>query len=211
MTTKSGLLAAEHADWEKLKALAGRVTSVTSARDALLAEIHRLEQAAHPPPSPPPHFTRLHMFDDTQVGLIPPNPEAVAGYVDGQYANYGRMLAAFPHARHLGITISALGIQGRIIDCEQGDAAPDQVAAGIKRRLDAGVWRPGCYAGAGNWTIIRPQIITLGIPRSAYVEWLADWAYFPELLGGYDIQQYTNRALGRSLDESLALSTVWPG
>jgi hypothetical protein len=211
MTTKSGLLAAEHADWEKLKALAGQVATVTGARDALLAEIHRLEAAAHPPPPPAPHFTRLHVFDDTQVNLIPPDPEAVAGYVDGRYENFDRMVSTFPRAKHLSITTAAAGIQGRIIDCEAGDAPPGQVAAGIKRRLDAGIWRPGAYAGASNWAIVRPQIIALGIPRSAYVEWLADWTYLAELLGGYDIQQYTNRAMGRSLDESLALSTVWQG
>src|SRR5208283_4617524 len=49
-----------------------------------------------PKPKPTPPAPRFTMFDSTNVGNIPWWAAAVAGYVNGSFANYGEVLRAFP-------------------------------------------------------------------------------------------------------------------
>jgi hypothetical protein len=154
------------------------------------------------------------MFDTITVKDIPSfantSADAVAGYMDGRYADLAAMEAAFPKAHHLSITVTA----GELADCldvETGDATPSQAAAWVKKVEAVGIWRPCLYANRSTMPAVETNLKDNGVGRGQVRLWVADFTGTVHLPAGFDACQWTDRALGRNLDESICLGTFFQG
>lgn len=153
---------------------------------------------------------RVFMYDDTNLALIPSDAEYVASYVDGRFANAFPARAQFPKAKH--ITITVLGGTADAGDIETGDMTPTTGALWALRMIRAGR-KPRCYANRSTMPAVIAALIRLGIKRNQVLLWTADYTGKPHLpvfrwgnkLTTSDACQFTDKALGRSLDESVCL------
>jgi peptidoglycan hydrolase-like protein with peptidoglycan-binding domain len=151
----------------------------------------------------------LVMFDDVNVFLLPAGAYAYAGYLDGHYANFGQVKKAHASARLVGIVTRARD-DGDALDVEPGDAAISEVPGWVARQHARGVARPVVYVSAASAQPVIGTLAAAGIGRAAYRLWLAHYGFGAHICGpgscGYpqaDATQFTSKALGRSLDESL--------
>jgi len=154
----------------------------------------------------------LTMFDSVNLDEIPANPQAVAAYVDGRFANATEAAQRFPHAHLLTIAVSAAH-DASCLDIETGDATPEQAPAWYQRQKARGAARPCLYASAFVMdTEVLPALRAAGIGRPAVRLWSAHYSGTPhicsptscrELAVTADGTQWTSNALGRDLDESL--------
>ena len=154
----------------------------------------------------------ITMFDSVDVGQIPADAQAAAGYVDGRFANVAELRDRFPHAHILTIAVFA-GHDAECLDIETGDATPGQAVGWYARQRARGVARPCLYASAFVMdTEVIPAIRAAGIGRQAVRLWAAHYNGSPHICGpasckelGIDADgtQWTDRAMGRNLDESL--------
>ena len=154
----------------------------------------------------------ITMFDSVTISQIPPNPSAVAGYVDGRFANVAELRDMFPHARVLSIAVNAAH-DADCLDIETGDATPGQAAAWFLRQKARGVNRPCLYASAFVMdTEVIPALEAAGIGPREIRLWSAHYTHTPHVCGPAscrelgrtaDGTQWTNRAMGRNLDQSL--------
>jgi peptidoglycan hydrolase-like protein with peptidoglycan-binding domain len=151
-------------------------------------------------------------FDDVNVSLLPSGYDAYAGYADGIYANIAAIRARFPGAEILSIAVRASDIAD-ILDVEPGDAVINDAPAWFKAALKAGVTRPGFYISVSGTDALVSKLEANGIPRTAYRLWTAHYGQGQHICGpatchqsqaSADATQYTDTALGKSLDESLA-------
>lgn len=157
------------------------------------------------------------MFDDVNIALDPPDAYAYAGYVDGRYANFDALKRAFPKAKHLSITV--FGDRADCYDIEPGDGTNADVYAWFVAMQAADVWRPCVYTSADNLVAMQSTMAANGFARDSYRLWSAHYTGVPHFCGpktcGYglsqvDATQFTSRALGRSLDESLVADDFFP-
>jgi hypothetical protein len=148
------------------------------------------------------------MYDSITPDTVPPNPQAVAGYVGGSWPDYNDLVRIFPHAYHLSIAVNA-GEDAACLDVETGDASPDQAPAWIERQLARGVWRPCIYANRSVWD--GGMYGSLQHYGARIRRWVAEWTYQAHIPVGYDACQWTDRAWGRNLDESLCWDTFFQG
>src|SRR5262249_15300177 len=117
------------------------------------------------------------MYDSVNPSRIPRNAEAVAGYVNGKFANYGEMLRLLPKAKHVSITINAVGI-AQCLDVETGDATPDEAPKWVIRersRLAKAHKKPIVYANASTWPEVQRALDNWSIDRNTYHRWVADY------------------------------------
>jgi peptidoglycan hydrolase-like protein with peptidoglycan-binding domain len=158
-------------------------------------------------------MSTLYLYDDTVVSLIPSNATAVAGYVNGLYANLTALRARFPHAHILDIAVTA-SHDATCLDIETGDATNAQAVGWTKRQHARGLKYPILYTSAGNAQALINTLAANGIARSTYRLWSAHYTGRAHICGsdGYpkaDGTQFTDKALGRSLDESLIDSSFF--
>lgn len=153
------------------------------------------------------------MFDTVTHQDIPPfantDRDAVAAYVDGIFANEAVVFHQDPKAHHLSITVTA----GEVADCldiENGDATPEQAPGWWHDATMHGIWRPCLYASLSVIPEVVHQLTEHGIHRSSYRLWAAHYTGQPHVEKGCDATQWTDKALGRNLDESLCLDTFFP-
>ncbi|HWY90667.1 MAG TPA: hypothetical protein VNY31_08350 [Solirubrobacteraceae bacterium] len=156
------------------------------------------------------------MFDSTAVSLIPRDAPAVAGYVGGFWPTYPELVKDWPHAHRLSIAISA-GEDAECLDIENGDARSQDAPHWYRRQRDRGVPRPVLYASVSQVPAIEHEMTRAGIPRSAYHVWSAHYTGHPHLCARAcglahpaDATQWTDRALGRDLDQSLCSEAFFP-
>ena len=156
-------------------------------------------------------MTNLIMFDATEVGQIPAGPQAVAGYVDGAYADAAALDARFPHAHLLTIAVEHEH-DAECLDIENGDAAPADAPGWVRRQEARGIARPVLYASVGLMqTGVIPALREAGIDRASVRLWTAHYAGVhvcgpdscSELSIPADGTQHTDHAYGRDLDQSL--------
>ncbi len=154
-------------------------------------------------------MSTLFMFDDVDVNLLPAGAYAYAGYLDGRYANFAQVKAAHPQAHLVGIAVRA-GDDGDALDVEPGDATISQAPDWVKRQHARGFARPIVYISAANGKLMVDTLTAARIPRPAYRLWLAHYGFGQHICApntcGYaqaDATQFTSKALGRSLDQSL--------
>lgn len=142
------------------------------------------------------------MYDSTDVGTIPSDPHAVAGYVGGNWPTYLALVHRFPHAFHLSIAVTA-SEDGECLDIETGDATPWQAPFWVRRQQHKGVSRPALYANLSTMPAVQTALRTHGIGRNEVRLWVAHYTGVAAIPKGYDACQYDDKALGRNLDASL--------
>lgn len=143
------------------------------------------------------------MFDSVDLSTIPASAFAAAGYTAGLYPTWRELLARFPHARHVSVAISAV-YHADCLDVEPLDATPAQAGPWARADMRAGFRRPCLYGDLAEMPAIKASLAhTLGSHwRGRVLLWLAYYTGHPGVVAGYDATQYTDRALGRNLDES---------
>lgn len=177
--------------------------------------------APQAPPSPPPMSVHI-AYDDVTLSLIPPDAPIVVAYVDGLYANYDQAVARFGAEKVRGITVR--GSHGSHIywcDSENGDLttaqAIDWVAYEVRTLKHTA---RGPYAAVSSMQAIIDGLTRAGISRGSYPVWTAHYAgahicsprtcAYPGFRDTADGTQFTDKALGRSLDES-EITDRWLG
>lgn len=151
------------------------------------------------------------MYDDISLALIPANAQAVAGYVNGRWPTYNEVVRRWPNAKHLSIAVTAHA-DAECLDVEPGDATNVSAPAWVKRQMARGVHRPVLYTSLSNVTALLRALAVAGITSKQVRLWTAHYTGREHLCGpacGFglrmtvDATQWTDRALGRSLDQSL--------
>lgn len=161
------------------------------------------------------------MYDDVDVTLIPGAAPAVAGYVDGAWQTFESLREEFPHAWKLSIATSPRS-NAHCLDVERGDASPGDVPGWLQRQRDSWAgeeYRPCVYANKGEAPAVIAACDAAGIKRRSYRLWVADWTFQPHICGpsscgasfSADATQWTDRANGQSLDQSLCAAGFFPG
>ncbi len=160
----------------------------------------------------------IQMYDAVPYLNIPVTSQAVAGYVDGDYLTYWRVVARCPNALHLSIAVFAEN-DAECLDIERGNATPPEAPEWVQRQLARGVHRPVIYAQVSTMPTIVSLLEARGIPTSAVRFWTAHYNGVPHFcrgeLCGYGLQiqadatQWTDRALGVTLDESVCADTFF--
>ena len=157
----------------------------------------------------------MRMYDDVNLSLIPADAEAVAGYVNGKWPTFNAVVAKWPHAKHLSIAVTAEA-NAEALDVERYDAEPVQAPAWVRRQLARGVKRPVVYSSVSEMPQVLRVLEASGIPRRKVRVWTAHFTDVPHLCGAKcglnttaDATQFTDKALGRSLDETLLSPTFF--
>lgn len=153
------------------------------------------------------------MFDTVTTREIPSlantSRDAVAGYVDGLFRNESEVFHQDPRAHHLSIAVRASDVAD-CLDIENGDATPAEAPHWWHEATLRGIWRPCLYASIS----VIPQVVdamkSAGIHRTSYRVWAAHYTFVPHVEPGTDATQWTDKALGRNLDESLCLDSFFP-
>lgn len=153
----------------------------------------------------------ITMYDSVTVSEIPSTASAVAGYVNGRYKTFPKLVKDFPHAHKLSIAVSSAA-DAECLDVEQGDATNDVAAAWVKRQEARGVKRPVVYTSVSNAPSLLRVLDKAGVKRSDIRLWTAHYTFkshlcnskcWPGFTGKADATQWTDKALGRNLDASI--------
>lgn len=164
----------------------------------------------------------LRMFDSVNVAMIPHNAEAVAGYVDGHWQTFPKLQAKFPRAHKLSIAVFAKD-DADCLDVESGDATNAEAPAWVKRQWARGVKRPVLYTSVSNWGPLAQELHRAGIKHRpwgrSYKRWSAHYTWTAHRcdrrcgmpgLRRAGATQWTDKALGRNLDESQVGRSFFP-
>ena len=141
------------------------------------------------------------MYDSILLSTVPSHPFAAAGYTSGNWPTYLPMRSAWPTAHVVSIAINT-SHHADCLDVEPGDASPSQAGPWARADIAAGFKRPCLYSDLSEMPAVKASLAAAGLARSQYFLWLAWYRYVPGLIAGYDAVQWTDRALGRNLDES---------
>lgn len=162
----------------------------------------------------PKYLTMYDSVDGTRV--IPPNPQAVAGYVGGSWPNYDALVSAYPHAHHLSIAVNSDEV-ARCLDVENGDATPSDIPLWLRTKAQP---YPVLYAPAGTMQAVIDAAHTVPldkIPGGQVFYWSAHVGRgkhicSPSVCGYPHVNgtQWTWTALGRNLDQSLLDALIFP-
>lgn len=145
------------------------------------------------------------MYDSVTWQAIPADAQMVAGYVDGLYAWPQAAWDRFPNAEKVRIAVFATTNDGDVLDCESGDATPQQCPGWIAMRLAAGVKVPTIYTSLSNVPTVQAACQGL-----TYDLWIADWTGTPHIPAGAAACQYANPATsGGNWDLSIC-NPDWP-
>lgn len=176
-------------------------------------------------PKPKPHPTRITMYDDINVALIPGDAQAVAGYIGGHWPTYPKVVAGWPYAKHLSIAVSTI-YDADCLDVEPGDAtiavAPGWVRRQLKQRKAGKAYNttlPVLYTSASWGEKLIAACTAAGLRYGQdYLWWSAHYApgltehicgprgcRYPGLKHTAHATQFTDKSHGRSLDESICL------
>lgn len=160
------------------------------------------------------------MYDSTEVSSIPKDAQAVAGYVDGAFANFNEMKTKFPNARHLSIAVFASS-DADCLDIEPGNATPSEAPAWVRRQIARGLEKPTVYAAVSEMNTVVSALNSAGVSRSSYKIWTAHTEQGKHICGAgtcnqlsgatADATQWNWEALGRTLDESVLTRSFFPG
>lgn len=141
----------------------------------------------------------LTMWDAIEISQIPANPQAVAGYVGGQWPTWSSLVKAFPRASVLSIAVNS-SEDADCLDIENGDAVPSDAPAWYARQKARGVARPCFYANTSTMPAVLAALNGGHVARSKYRVWTAHFTHAAHIEPGSDATQWTDAALGRNLD-----------
>lgn len=183
---------------------------------AHLLKAAQLLRRHKPAPAPAPAGPTV-MFDSINLDQIPADAPAVAGYVGGNWPTYAQLAKRFPKARRLSIAVAS-SQDAECLDVEPGDATNDTAPRWVQRQLARGVKKPVVYTSASNVKALLASLAVHGIQRSEIRLWTAHYTFHPHVCGpqcGFgiattaDATQWTDKALGRNLDQSLCARSFW--
>jgi hypothetical protein len=143
------------------------------------------------------------LYDTALVGAeLPQDPEAVAGYVDGAFRTFDDLVARYPNARHVSITVEG-DLDAMVLDWERGNADPPDWA---QRKIARGE-RPIIYCQVSNAPHVAKAIAPLRLGVAGEVDWFAaDWTGAPHLQPASVATQFAN---GPHYDVSMT-APDWP-
>lgn len=157
------------------------------------------------------------MYDSTDLSQIPSTAPAVAGYVGGNWPTFHEIPSRFPHARHVSIAVASY-LDADVLDVEPGDAPPEKAPEWVRRQQRRGVKRPILYTSVSQAATLLDILSAHGIHRGDVRLWLAHYTHHEHVCGpgcGFgldttaDATQWTDRAHGRTLDQSCCRSSFW--
>lgn len=142
-------------------------------------------------------MTKL-MYDAIDPSSIPPSAALLAGYINGnpKWQSYYPMVAGWPHATVLSITVKAYNsdnsfVVADILDVENGDALPTDAPKWTvaMRALSRPVITPYC-SRLGTWPDTLAAFKSAKVPLPDF--WIADQTNTPHLVPGSVATQYTD-------------------
>lgn len=193
-------------------------TTVTDGRQSAMGSVAP-PGWGHPPPGTKVHPKAVRpsalpptadQFDTILVSTVPRNSPYVAGYTSGFWPTYFALLKLPWHPHVVSIAVNA-SHHAMCLDIEPGDATPSQAASwyfavkndpGMRGQLVDG--KPCEYSSF--WEFVNQIIPVLNahhIARSDIWEWDANFTMVRHLDQGFDCTQFTDKALGLNLDESM--------
>jgi hypothetical protein len=161
----------------------------------------------------------LTMYDSTNVGTLPHGADAYAGYVQGLFPTFAALQRMFTASgtHLLSIAVFASG-NADCLDIESGDATNAQAPGWVKRQLARGAQRPCLYTSVSNMDALMTTLGGAGISRAEIRLWSAHYGQGKHICApgtcgltrhACDGTQWTDAALGRSLDESVLLTNFF--
>ena len=124
--------------------------------------------------------TMFDTTDDPATVLAGLQVEAVAGYANGKFANYGAAARGFPKV-HL-LEVDVIGQQvGNAGDFEAGDMPYSEAGRWAKARLSQGVARPVVYFQVSNWGAVMQSLAGAGVSRNEVRLWTAHYTGQPHI------------------------------
>lgn len=152
-------------------------------------------------------MTRI-MYDAVTPGNIVrmnPNPQMVAGYLNGLYAWTAADWNLFPHAVWVGISVRAAWTVGQVLDVETGDATPAEAPGWVSARRSAGV-DPSIYCNLATWPAVQAAFQAAGVAEPHY--WIAHYDGQTAIPAGAVAKQHTGDFQGVDIS---SVADVWPG
>lgn len=178
---------------------------------SLGAALRRMGHATGTLDATRPYIT---MFDDITIPSMPSGGSyAYAGYVDGIWPTFPELKAKYPRHRLLSVAVFASD-DAECLDIEKGDAPIEDAPEWYERQVHRGVWRPALYTSASNLRAVQNIMTAAHIARASYRLWSAHYLNRAHICApkscGYGISeadgcQWTSRALGINLDQSILL------
>jgi hypothetical protein len=157
-------------------------------------------------------MTTLTLWDDVNANLIPSDAEYVGFYVDGTYANEKAIAAHCPKAKLVSIAVREAD-NADVLDVETGDAQIADIYYWLHRgQMPKTARLPVIYTSVGN---VDRMMLTMHannfVHGKDFLIWSAHYTGTPHICGPTtcagtrttcDATQWTNHAMGQSLDES---------
>jgi hypothetical protein len=151
------------------------------------------------------------MYDSIDVGQIPRDGPAAAGYTSGNWPTW-QTIRSGPWSHKLSIAVTASHDDADCLDVEVGDATPEQAPAWVKRAKQRGVRKPVVYASLSTMPAVLAALGRAGIGRDDVRVWTAHYTGTQHICtpacgfgfqANADATQWTSDSHGRNLDESL--------
>lgn len=163
------------------------------------------------PAAPERVSTDIMMYDSIDLTQVPPNVLAVAGYVNGRWPTFARIVTQFPGAKHLSIDVNG-SADADCLDIESGDAVNTDAPAWFYRQKASGRRVPKFYTSLSNAQALVDYLQSRGVARSQFGLWTAHYTYKAHrcspacgfgFKGTADATQWSDRCFNRNLDVSL--------
>jgi hypothetical protein len=149
-------------------------------------------------------MTRV-MYDAVTPENVPRDAQMVAGYIDGRFAWSAAQWAYFPNSVKVRIACFASTNDGQVLDCEWGDATPQQ-CPGWAVQARARGQEPTIYCSFSTWPTVRAAFAAAGVAEPQW--WIAAYpGNGPYLYPGSVAHQYANPG---PVDISV-VADYWPG
>lgn len=152
-------------------------------------------------------MTRI-MYDSVTARDIPQGVQMVAGYCDGPYRWSGADWTWHFASVQVRIAIAPWTDDGHVLDCETGDAAPDQCPGWVRLRRAAGA-DPTVYCNWSTWPAVRAAFAAQGVAEPHY--WIAYWNGDGAVGAGMVAHQYANSTMAGGHYDLSAVADFWPG
>lgn len=154
------------------------------------------------------------MYDSVVADHLPTGGDLYLAYVDGVYRNVDQVRSRFPDK--LVVTVTVLGGDADIADCENGDLTPASSVAWVRRQRAAGK-DPTVYTMEAEWDTCRAAFASAGEPEPHW--FIAHYAnkqyqplpagFVPSIPAGAVACQYGGDLPG-NYDASI-VADYWPG
>lgn len=171
------------------------------------------------------------MLDDVNLTLLGQHASgahALAGYVNGSFANFAELVTEHGKSGKFLLSIDVSnkpGAGAQCLDIESGDAVTADAPSWFRATQAAGAkardfrWFPKLYTSESNLPALVKVMTKAKIPRASYLLWSAHYTDKAHICGpsscGSKVQadatQWTDRAFGVSLDESLCSAQFFAG